>query len=291
MVAVLICIGIFLLWYRESKSAVESGGSCVSTIRHIKLYYGAMGSIFAVLLIVIGAQLKESGEGHALIYIAFVLALLVFGTIAWSIREAFRKKGLSKGMNRFVTTVIIVLMVVVLIGGLISILIWALDDDDRSMSEKNRKMMPLVSEDLRDIGDMEYTYDWGSDRTFVIGRDWGYQETGVDMDDTENGQATYDLDYEIVYVEEGGLYQRCLRELMGNKPLWFMDIGKDVQEKNGWEKVYNPTKATVVYQKDWGDGYGDDWILCYPDKIIRISPAFEITDEDLKVIDEKLGSL
>ena len=66
---------------------------------------------------------------------------------------------------------------------------------------------------------------------------------------------------------------------------------EDVQEKNGWEKVYNPTKATVVYQKDWGDGYGDDWILCYPDKIIKISPAFEITDEDLKVIDEKLGSL
>ena len=48
----------------------------------------------------------------------------------------------------------------------------------------------------------------------------------------------------------------------------------------------------MIYRSIWNDEFTDDWILCYPDRIVKVVPYFddELNDKDLKIIDDKLGT-
>lgn len=294
IILLIVCLGQFLSWYKGSKRSVDEGGSCISTAPYRKLYYMAMALIEAVFLVWIIAQIVENGKSVAFAAFAYIAAILVLGAIGWRIKEFFRKKEMSRAMNRFISTAIIILMALVLTGGLVGLMVMIEDEyDGKGYSGHDKEKMPLVAEDLRDIGDYVYTYDWESTRTFIMGHDQGWQESAVTMEELGSEDlATCDINYEIVYVGEGKLYQRCLRELMSDNFFWFSSFDSHDTTDGNWREADNPTKAKKVYGKTYNYGFTDDWILCYPDRIVKVVSYFddELTDEDLKIIDEKLGS-
>ena len=126
-----------------------------------------------------------------------------------------------------------------------------------------------------------------------MGHDEGWQESEVTTDELGSGDlTTCDINYEIVYVGEGKLYKSCLRELMSENLFWFSGLGSHDPAEKKWRETDNPTRAKMIYRSIWNDEFTDDWILCYPDRIVKVVPYFddELNDKDLKIIDDKLGT-
>ena len=51
-------------------------------------------------------------------------------------------------------------------------------------------------------------------------------------------------------------------------------------------KLWN---AKTVYQKYTGDTPSEQYILCYDDIIVELTPGFELTDAQKPIVSEKLG--
>jgi len=290
----IVCLGQFIKWYKGSKRSIDEGGYCISIAPHRKLYYTVMALIVAVWFVWIIAQVVENGKSVAFVAIVYIVVIFVLVAIGWRIKEFFRKKEMSRAMNRFVSTVIIIVMALALTGGF-GVAVLIIDEEYNGLGYfgHDKEKMPLVAEDLRDTGDYVYTYDWESTRTFIMGHDEGWQESEVTTDELGSGDlTTCDINYEIVYVGEGKLYQSCLRELMSENLFWFSGLGSHDPAEKKWRETDNPTRAKMIYRSIWNDEFTDDWILCYPDRIVKVVPYFddELNDKDLKIIDDKLGT-
>ena len=288
----IVCTGTFLHWYRASKRAVDGGGSCAPTGLCRKLYYI---SLVMIIVAMVFSILTWSAEdmGHAFAIVIYMVMVFILGAVGWMIREKFAYSGMSTKMNRILTNVILVLLSLALTGAFIAgIIIMEVELDNDEKSERSKSMMPLTSEDLRDIGDEPYSYDWESTETFVLGRDQAFQESTAYMEEEYSEDSPeYDLNYTIVHVKENRLYQRCLRDMMSDELFWFTDMISN--NETTWKQIEPPAKASKAYRRSWDDEYVDELILCYPDRIVMVTPYFddELSEDDIRVIDEKLGSL
>jgi hypothetical protein len=143
--------------------------------------------------------------------------------------------------------------------------------------------LPLYIEDLMETDYTRYSTYWEGHETFLLGEYEAFQRPRMDALNEPS------LRYDVYYIKWGALYDLCLNELIhqyddryeDDVPMEWRDNFRAVDAK-AWN-------ANIVYQKYTGDTPNEQYILCYDDIIVYLTPGFELTDAQKLIVSEKLN--
>lgn len=138
--------------------------------------------------------------------------------------------------------------------------------------------LPLTIEDITGESDTGYTYERTEHASFLLGYLEGRQWHVPDGTDALN------LDYEILDVKAGFLYDWCLDVYLNEYD----------DEREIWQVEYRPEDpapwgADAVYRL-WQEGEPDnDWLVCFGNRIVKLDPDWTLTPEQMALAGERLS--
>lgn len=290
IIVLLVGVSIVRLfvWVKRSRKSIEAGGRCAPTAGFQRVQKAISYLVYLLLFLWAVSLFVEERGSVAFAMIGFAVMLLGIGVLMRGLMQRLRRAGVSRSQNRMITIGLCIVCALAAVFGLVAWLV-AIMDGGEGWSDINRKNMTLHAEDLRDIGDVPYEYDCSHTKTFLMEMEYGEQNnTGDELSsDNQDQEETYSLNYEILRVKNEWLYDRCLKQWMkeGAGLNGIMGIPDDPKDGYYREEI-DGIHADRVYQYYWDGIPDDDWILCYPDVIVRFTPYFELSEKDLKKVDQ-----
>lgn len=292
ILADLVDVAGYARWYFRSKRSIASGGGCVPALGHPLLIRAILGGLMPlVLLWEMLAMANVAMAGFMVLHLAG-LAGIIWAT--WRIQSALKRRKFSRSANRAVTMGATVLLSVTLMAALTAGLFISLRAGvgERPPAEtyeaygRARNIyhdeIPLRVEDL-----MEADYDgWSTEAdtqsTLLASRTEYTQRTRLGDRD-----APPELDYDIVEVKFP-----FLRGFVEHGLLRSAERYNDPRVPEFWEE-YRPVDASVwnaerAYQSYWGGDFHNQYLVCWPDRMVEIDFYWEPTPEQIAVAAEKL---
>ena len=281
-----LSIAGFLLWCHSTRKSLISSGGCAPSSRFRGIYKVTNILIAAVILLYFAALILESRSMFAALAIAFVIAILLVVILVRTLTSKMREAGVSRSRNRFISLGSAIVLAIVLTIAFFVVTGMVMDRTD-SRDAAALDGMPLLAKDLFATPEEKSVYEWKQSGTPFLQRDVG-AEYAADEDASEY----YDLSYEILHVDKDSiLYDLSLKQWIheGNGALEPIFPANTTYEKIDSSAFM----ADAVYRQYWADSDPEDqWIFCYPDRLVKISAFSEnddVTTNDLKTIDRKLG--
>lgn len=281
----IVNLWLYVAWARKSATLVEKGGRCLSPhgIGKVTKY-----SLFVLVILIaacITALAWEERSSTVLWLIVYVIMLFIVALVTRKIAASLRKKGVRKGVNIAVTSAACALMVIIITAGFGFASFMTITNENGAGEDSAAKAaMPLKSEDMRKIDNRKYEYSWDVCRTVFLDTDYGEQYSS----DYEG----FELYYEIVHVPQGSLlYRTCLKGYLNSEatPLLFRIFGvweTDEEYRKVREACWS---ADTVYRLYYDSNADTEWILCYDDRIVKITFYWEPDENDLRTADRKLS--
>ena len=279
-------------WYRKAQMLAKDGKflKMPSTAWVQKIILALICLSSAAILGKIFFTGNNTQKFNVLLILVCILAMAFVGT--W-IREYCKKKKMDKTMNQVYSFVIVVLMAISFTGIMVFTTLngtengWFAEEKetyeyDGNVWEITHDEIPLSLADFADIDTSCYTEKIYGEESFLLGRWDVFQRPRYDA---ENFKELPDLDYTIVDVKLGFLYDFCKKELIGDR-------------ENHWgerQAVYEPEDA-----ESWGAkeawrlrnleyGVKNQYLLLWEDRMVEIRLPEEPTEEQKKIIAEKLA--
>lgn len=294
-VIVTCCIEIFgyLHWYKKARYTAEVDGQFINTpsYRHILL------SMSGIVLMVFALWLLTLHNRD--MYFILVAVILAFVFIFWFTRfvmKQMKRRKVSATVSRIATVAISFICGFLVMLGVVFGTIHLLHTDlfaeaprydtyvyqGREFHVYNDEL-PLYIEDLMETDYTEYSTYWEGRESFLLGEYEGFQRPRMDA----LGEPS--LRYDVYYIKWGALYDLCVNELAHNYDDWY---DEDVPEE--WRDTFRAVdskswNANAVYQKYTGDTPSEQYILCYDDIVVELTPGFELNDAQKLIISEKLS--
>lgn len=284
----------YALWYRASQKSVERGGACVvrgAAVRRtsLVLMVVALGSLAAWLAYVTG---MGNGwiAGPAFLYVAAVLAA------ALGLKSLLKWCGASRRTNRIVTWTGCILVAVVGVFAMVRyVSVTALERnfsgaDGETYSVEiapgetrrwviHRDPLPLRVEDLLETDYEYYTYQQQLTQNSFLLDYTAYDQRQTVLDEP----MAPELSYEVVDVKFGPLYDACKAELL--------EI-TDYQKEDGdlWRTVSaGDWGAEEAYQYDRAGEPRQVYVLCWPDRLVKLRLSWEPTRGQKAAAGERLA--
>ena len=199
--------------------------------------------------------------------------------------KLMKRMNVSAAKNRIITFVLIALMSVATVGlgtiGVIS-LMDSLEKEETNLPtyvflNRTRTLeqddIPLKIQDMTKADPTIYSYEWTYEsESLLLSKHTAWQRPRLDMLEQP------DLTYTIVDVKVPFLYDFCLRQMLEDF---------DYRGFNWCDPA--PWGANEVYGAFVDVGYYDMYILCYDNRIIAFECDWELTEDQMAVIGEKLG--
>lgn len=294
IVLVLMCsmeiLGYFF-WYRRAKSAAENG-EFVQTrgFRKIQLFLLAVVLTALVCLLI-------SMQPRMAVMMSTVLALMaaVF-VVVWETHELMKKKGASRNMNRLVTWLLSFALAMA-VGGLsvtlgIRVMELPVFSQNHVVDQYEwngvtfdiyKDDIPLRAEDLTDAQSPDYSYEARIQESMLLFKGDYSQRIWGSSDFPE-------LSYIIYSTRIPFIYDLCIREAL--EPADY-PVGEDIHG-NLFYETYLPQDAVPwgaeqVYRRYEGEEPYLHYVLCYGDHVVILRPSWELTEDQMAVVGEKLG--
>lgn len=282
----LICNEIFRYtrWYHKSLKAVEMGKTCCD-VKKRNLWLNFLLPCLILLLIMIWTK-----SIALLIVLAICLAVVITG-IALSI---FINKGLKKysatyweNLSLSLLSVLVVLFILYnpianTLNRLYEEAKWEnsetvmLPDQFGNMKEWKliQDELPLTLKDMNAAEDTFYAYEKSSQETFLLSYLNASQSTVYE------GRMKTILDYEIVDIKAGAIYDLCLNALMR------------IHINNGtyWQQVNDPCwQADIVY-RIYHDGqpFQNQYLVGWDHRLVKVEFIEDVTSEQIEAAANKL---
>ncbi len=245
---------VYMVWLNRAKKAVECGRGLPET----KRYGNIQRKVLIVFFVLFGISLLlmawHSEAGNAGWILGLILVIAVIIPLSHMFTDKMREKGLARNKTRiisFAATFIVTFAVIFFVT-------WHVATEAENDSAGSYDGAPFVLADIVDIDERTLDGMYDHSETVFMERDWLWQ----DDDD-------HDIDYEILKVKKGRLYDRCLNSFLRKGSGLPIDYGdrefKEVTDSRwGAEKVYEFNE----------DGYRL-LILAYDNGIVRLE-----ADED-----------
>lgn len=284
-------IGGYFLWYRRAKPAAENG-EFVETRGHRKFQLFLLGVIIAALaVLLISMSPRMAVSMGAILAMMFLLIFGVFG-----IQHLMKRKGFSTGANRTATWVLTLVLTVVIcglmlpvVGSIMDLPVW---QENRVVDQYEwnghyfdiyKDEIPLKAEDLTDAESPDYSYEARKQGSLLLQKgEYSQRIWGIsDMPE---------LSYIIYSTKIPFVYDLCVREAV--EPMDYpaaVDIyGNEYYDTYVHQDV-TPWGAKYVYRRHvHGEPY-NHYVLCYEDRIVIFQPDWELTEEQMAIVGEKLG--
>lgn len=256
-----LCLGIYaladlggyLLWRRRAKAAAERG-EFVSTRGHHRL---ALGLAALILLAMVCWVILERMPGMRFLYLGFLLVFVLLLLLQNTVRARLRRRGASARANWAAsmgsgTALSMVLMAVVFL---------AFFQGVRSgpFSAEALYSAPISVEALTGIEDSRYIYGANAGSSALLTRQEFHQWVRED-------ETCPELELTVVDVHVPGLYDLCLRQLLGG---------------GGVSSDPAPWGANAVYMLPPGADGAQGWVLCWDGRLAALAVNWNLTAEQM----------
>ena len=283
----------YLRWYKKARHAAEVDGEFIETPSHRHIILSMLGAVMMVFLLwILTLQSRDMYFVVGVLTAGFVFIFWFTGVVM----KWMKRKKVSAKVSRIATVAISFTCGFLLLVGAIFGMIhainsdWFADDARQDTYEYQghtfnvyHDELPLYIEDLMETDYTQYSTYWEGRETFLLGEYEAFQRPRVDALNEPS------LRYDVYYIKLGALYDLCLNELIhqyddryeDDVPMEWRDNFRAVDAK-AWN-------ANIVYQKYTGDTPNEQYILCYDDIIVYLTPGFELTDALKPIVSEKLN--
>ena len=300
----LLC-GVELIgYYRWRSKALKAAdrGEFVDTPNHAQFQKLVLAVVFIALfywlinVVAVGDTLMK--------WVSILMLLYFFGLIVIvnTVKQFLKRKKASRGTNFAITMTVDIVLAVVLMAGITFGTLYAVRNGIFQNEENYETYefhgstqilyqdeLPLRVEDMLDVEYDGYIYQRRGDESVFLGQYDLSQRTRMD------DKAGYDmprLEYTIILIKMPFLYDICKEQLIADK-----DETNDRSVPEGYKRFYSeqdpaPWKAEEVYQLAYQDsGTMEKYLLCYEDRIIEIDFDWELTEEHMNLVAERLGGV
>lgn len=281
----------YALWLRRSKKSVAQGGPCAPGGGY--RWLGKVSwAVLGVLLVGYAASLVGENNPQMLAFAGvYLLLMLLLIALVRGTQKGLRRVGLSKHLNMGLTLAVDIVGAVLITGGLMAMVIWGIFrqgwfqkppvdtyDTGNYVFEIYHDTLPLTIEDITGESDTGYSYERTERASFLLGYLEGRQWHVPD------GTDAPELDYEILDVKAGFLYDWCLAQ--------YLEEYEDDQEI--WQREYRPEDpapwgAEAAYRLWWDGEPDNDWLVCFGNRIVKLDPDWTLTPEQMALVGERLS--
>ena len=283
----------YLRWYKKARHAAEVDGEFIETPSHRHIILSMLGAVMMVFLLwILTLQSRDMYFVVGVLTAGFVFIFWFTGVVM----KWMKRKKVSAKVSRIATVAISFTCGFLLLVGAIFGMIhainsdWFADDARQDTYEYQghtfnvyHDELPLYIEDLMETDYTQYSTYWEGHETFLLGEYEAFQRPRMDALNEPS------LRYDVYYIKWGALYDLCLNELIhqyddryeDDVPMEWRDNFRAVDAK-AWN-------ANIVYQKYTGDTPNEQYILCYDDIIVYLTPGFELTAAQKPIVSEKLN--
>ena len=283
----------YFRWHSKAKKEAECGEflKVTSTSKFQKFVLGvaAVGFLFWLInFIVLGDSLKRT---VAILMCIYMPALFI---IVNATKEFLKRKKASRGVNRTVTIITSFAVSFGLMGLITFGTLWA--SNHGLFREKNEETyehrgttlvvhqdeIPLVVEDLVEVDYEGYIKERRGNESFILGQ---YIMRQHPRFDAEHYVQIPQIEYTMTFVKIPAIYEKCKERLLYEREtLWGIDE-QDYRAEDA--DAWGANEAYRLYDPVYG---AENWyLLCCDDVIVEINFDWEPTEEQMKVVGEKLG--
>ena len=278
----------YFTWYFKAKKTAYADGSFVET----KSRSGLMKMLLGVLIVMTICMFisMATSLGGVAVWISLGYSAILFGLV-FGVKKVLKKISAPAKLNRNITLFTCFLASVIATVFLTFLVFQNLD----ALRHKNHKPvttyeydgwtfevyedeLPLYLEDLMEVGEKKYSCKKDEKKSFVL------KQSSVRQDVLHSEEKGSELSYEIIDVKMPAIYDTCVNYYLREASRYddMMEY-REVQEE-AWE-------AQKVYKLYAGPEYLNTYLVCYENRIVRIS-LYDFDTENnpafAKIISEKL---
>lgn len=272
-------------WYHKARKAAENG-EFLDTHSHvlfqkILLLAAIVGCIYIII------NLLSAGDKFQLmIYVLLLAGVIALVAIVCGVKDLLKQKKASRTTNFTVTLVVDIVLALALFAGVTFGTIRSVQTEKYEPDSILYQVeAPLTVEDLVDISFDGYIKENRQSESIFLGQralwQWPRREGNEHID-------VPTLQYTVTIVKVPAIYNFC-KNSMVNKPKDRLDNEGNLFI-NHYEAVdASPWQAKEAYQLHWSEGILFKYILCYEDRLIVIDFDWEPTEEQMRIVAEKLA--
>ena len=279
-------LGCYYIWRHRARKAAAQGNFLPTKGRPVfqKVILAMMGVLSVCDMVCIiftgGSQVPAWVAGFSV-----VLVLLMVLSVS-GLRGLLKRKKVSADTNRVVTYGVCFLTTFAMLVVLVVIL-FSIDESDLQKMDADAGKLPLSLSDFMDVPSGKISQRRTHTRSALL----GYLEAGqlLPPDGTEGSPRG--LDYDVVEVKLPALYDICRDEMLCRH-----DTRNNRNVSEGEKMWYEPSDpapwgAAEAYRWTDGDTPRDQFLLCYPDRIVEISFSnWEPAPAQMELVGERLGT-
>lgn len=287
LVMCLVEMGGYFLWRRKALRQLAIDGSFVATRSSrsfmLIMLWLVLGGFALMLTTIPAVQVRVT-----LIYMA---GLAVMSALVRGVTLLGKRRGWDADTNKFLTFASVIVGAIVLVTAMMHLPDGILYDENEEEKLYQRYVQqPLRLSDFCDMDGIESDYDLTESSSIFLSR-------SRLMEHSRTSDSTPNMRCIVLDVKLPQLYDFCLNTLLND--VWQEPLNE--QDENGeWigEPIYErylpidpqPWGAQAAYRLYWNDqpATGEEYILCYENRLVSLLLGLIPTDEQKAMIGEKL---
>ena len=278
----------YFAWYFKAKKIAESEERFLttkSTIGYTKVMLGIM-----ILLFVIGFASFMLDESILVGAVILGYTTVIFA-IVFCIKSVLKKMNASTNVNRTITFISCFIISLIVTSASTFFIFRNIDlskadehnivgtyDHQGRIFEVYKDELPFYLEDFTYVEDVQYSYYKEVEESSVL------KQVSVRQDKVGYEEEGPELSYAIIDVKIAAVYDSCVNYFLRGASRY--NDGMEYREVQ--DEIWG---ANTVYRLYEGSEYMDTYLLCYENRIVRISLYDFDTEQNpafAKIISEKL---
>ena len=288
-------LGGYFRWYRKAEKAAARG-EFLETANHVWLTKLILASIILMFLYWLAGWISTGPYWKRILGVVisgYMIGVLFFSGI---FKGCLKRRKASAGMNITLTMLLVFAVTILFLTGVT----WAglrMAQDARQAEQEGRTEAsmhgylaapPLALSDLTDISASDYIQSSTGEESLLLEQ---FELQAFPKNGAEDRGELPQMNYRVTLVKVPFLYDICRDQLFRDR-----DETGDAEIPEGHKAVYEardpePWRAREVYELTYQDesGFSNQYLLCYPDRIVEIGFSWELTEEQMRIVGEKLA--
>lgn len=281
----------YFSWYRKAKAAAENG-EFVETKGYRRFQLFLLAVIIIALVWLLCSMRPRMATVMGIILV--MLFAVIFGVMG--IQAFMKRKGVPTGTNRTVTLVLTIMLSVAVTGlifpvtgAVMDLPVWEENREVRQFEWNGHYFdiysdpIPLRVEDLADVSCPDYSCRAWEQGSILLQKGEYDQMVWASSEYPEMSYTVYTTMIPAVYdlvVREATAPEDYPIGVYENGELFFDTY---IPQEAG------PWGAKIVYRRYAGGESYNHYVLCYENSVVIFRPDWELTEEQMAIVGQKLG--
>lgn len=280
----LMCVmelGGYFLWRRKALRQLAMDGGFVATRSSRSLMLAMLWLVLAAFVL----MLTTVSPVYTRVMLIYLAGIMVLSALVRGVTLLGKRRGWEADANRFLTFAAVIVGAIALVTVLVHLPEAVFADEEDRMHQRYAQQ-PLHLSDFCDMADVESDYSLTESSSVLLSR-------SRLMEHSRTADSTPSMICIVVDVKLPPLYDFCRDALLDDVPREPLNDPED-----GGESIYErylpvdpqPWSAQAAYRLHWNDqpATGEDYILCYEDRIVSLLLGLIPTEEQKAAIGERL---